>query len=78
VLKQSNCAVPDYILALPKPSRMKKRMLKKKPVERKAVGIVAGRGIGKGDAVKRKQMIDASKRRKARETEEWSGVQSES
>jgi len=64
VLKQSGSSVPDWILALPKPSKMKRRALKKKPVERKSVGVIAGRGIGKGESVKKREMKEASKRRK--------------
>lgn len=52
------------MLKLPKPSKMKRRTLKRKPVERKDIGIVAGRSVGKGDAIRRRDMIAASKRRK--------------
>lgn len=33
-------------------------------MERKSVGVVAGRGVGKGDAIRKKEMVQASKRRK--------------
>lgn len=52
------------MLALPKPSKLKRKQLKKAPVERKSVGVVAGRGVGKGEAVKRREMVQGSKRRK--------------
>ncbi|KAB5594133.1 hypothetical protein CTheo_2470 [Ceratobasidium theobromae] len=64
VLKTSNNPVPEWMLKLPKPSKMKRRTLKRKPVERKDIGIVAGRSVGKGDAIRRRDMIAASKRRK--------------
>ena len=62
----SGWPVPSWMLSLPKPSKLKRRQLKKAPVERKSVGIVAGRGVGKGDAVRKREMIQASKRRKLR------------
>ncbi|QRV86041.1 DEAD/DEAH box helicase [Ceratobasidium sp. AG-Ba] len=64
VLKASNNPVPEWMLKLPKPSKLKRRALKRKPVERKDVGVVAGRAVGKGDAIRRREMIAASKRRK--------------
>ncbi|KAL5635919.1 hypothetical protein ACGC1H_004651 [Rhizoctonia solani] len=64
VLKASNNPVPEWMLKLPKPSKMKRRALKHKPVVRKDVGVVAGRAIGKSDAIRRREMIAASKRRK--------------
>lgn len=64
VLKASNNPVPEWMLKLQKPSKMKRRALKRKPVERKDVGVVAGRAVGKGDAIRRRDMIAASKRRK--------------
>lgn len=66
VISASGQPVPAWILALPKPSKLKRRQLKKAPVERKSVGVVAGRGVGKGDAVKRREMVEGSKRRKVR------------
>ncbi|KAG9122573.1 RNA-dependent ATPase rok1 [Ceratobasidium sp. 392] len=64
VLKSSNNPVPEWMLKLPKPSKLKRRALKRKPVERKDVGVVAGRAIGKGDAIRRREMIAASKKRR--------------
>ncbi|QRW00077.1 DEAD/DEAH box helicase [Ceratobasidium sp. AG-Ba] len=74
VLKASNNPVPEWMLKLPKPSKLKRRALKRKPVERKDVGVVAGRAVGKGDAIRRREMIAASKRRKqhAKEAEQES------
>jgi ATP-dependent RNA helicase DDX52/ROK1 len=56
------------MLKLPKPSKVKRRALKRKPVARKDVGVVAGRMVGKGDAIRRREMIAASKRRKTGES----------
>ncbi|KAG8748637.1 RNA-dependent ATPase rok1 [Ceratobasidium sp. 414] len=67
VLKASGNPVPEWMLKLPKPSKLKKRALRRKPVERKDVGVVAGRVVGKGDAIRRREMIAASKRRKLTE-----------
>jgi ATP-dependent RNA helicase DDX52/ROK1 len=53
------------MLSLPKPSKMKRKALKKSPVERKSVANVAGRGIGRGQAIRTKEMKEGSKRRKA-------------
>ncbi|KAF8312696.1 P-loop containing nucleoside triphosphate hydrolase protein [Clavulina sp. PMI_390] len=64
VITTSGQTVPPWILSLPKPSKLKRRQLRKAPVERKSVGVVAGRGIGKGDAVRRRDMVMASKKRK--------------
>ncbi|CAE6344328.1 unnamed protein product [Rhizoctonia solani] len=68
VLKASNNPVPEWMLKLPKPSKVKRRALKRKPVARKDVGVVAGRMVGKGDAIRRREMIAASKRRKTGES----------
>lgn len=69
VLQQSNNPVPAWMLSLPKPSKMKRKALKKSPVERKSVANVAGRGIGRGQAIRIKEMKEGSKRRKAAEVE---------
>ncbi|KAG8921593.1 RNA-dependent ATPase rok1 [Tulasnella sp. 418] len=75
--------IPEWMLKLPKPSKMKKRQLLKKPVERKSVGVVAGRNVGKKEAIRKRQMIEASKRRKAQvkggeavndNGESWTGI----
>ena len=63
----SGWPVPSWMLSLPKPSKLKRRQLKKAPVDRKSIGIVAGRGVGKGEAVRKREMIQASKRRKLRD-----------
>jgi ATP-dependent RNA helicase DDX52/ROK1 len=68
----SGWPVPLWMLSLPKPSKLKRRKLKKSPVERKSIGIVAGRSVGKGEAVRKHEMIQASKKRKLRDQVERS------
>ncbi|WVR08356.1 ATP-dependent RNA helicase ROK1 [Kwoniella sp. DSM 27419] len=65
VLKSSGCPVPDYMLDMRKPSKNEKRQLAKAPVKRKAVGG-GGRDLEKERGKKRKEMIEASKKRKLR------------
>jgi len=67
VLKASGQQVPQYMLDLPKPSKLKKRELKRRPIERKDISRVAGAGVGRNLANKRREMIQASKRRKVEE-----------
>ncbi|KZT57906.1 P-loop containing nucleoside triphosphate hydrolase protein [Calocera cornea HHB12733] len=64
VLKASGQEVPQYMLDLPKPSKLKKRELKRRPIERKDISRAAGAGMGRNLAIKRRDMIRASKRRK--------------
>ncbi|KAJ3480162.1 hypothetical protein NLI96_g8549 [Meripilus lineatus] len=66
VILQSGSSVPDWITKLPKPSKMKRRAMGK--VKRADVVTNAHR-IGKGDAVKKREMIAGSKRRKEKATE---------
>lgn len=63
MLRASGCAVPEYMLQMPKASKNLKRKLAKAPVKRKAVGG-GGRDLIKEAGKKKKQMIEASKRRK--------------
>ncbi|KAF8349825.1 P-loop containing nucleoside triphosphate hydrolase protein [Amanita rubescens] len=65
VLSQSGSSVPDWILKLPKPSRMKKKAMGK--VSRPEM-VNAARKIGQRDALKKRDMINASKRLKERST----------
>lgn len=62
VLRASGCPVPEYMLALKKPSKNMKRKLAKAPVERKAVGG-GGRDVAHENAKRKRQMIEGSKRR---------------
>jgi len=61
VLVQSGSSVPDWILKLPKPSKMKqKRMGKIKRPEM----INPARKIGRNDSIRKRDMVAGSKRRK--------------
>jgi len=62
VLLQSGSTVPEWILKLPKPSKMKRREMGK--VKRGEAVTKAGR-IGRNQAIKKNQMVAGSKRRKA-------------
>ncbi|KAM5530191.1 hypothetical protein V8D89_016143 [Ganoderma adspersum] len=64
VLLQSGSTVPEWILKLPKPSKMKRREMGK---IKRAEAVNNARRIGRSDAIKKREMIAGSKRR--RETE---------
>ncbi|KAF8559411.1 P-loop containing nucleoside triphosphate hydrolase protein [Imleria badia] len=64
VLLQSGSTVPDWILKLPKPSKLKKKQMGK---IKRAETVNAARKIGRNDAIKKRDMIAGSKRRKAKE-----------
>ncbi|PIL30882.1 transporter [Ganoderma sinense ZZ0214-1] len=64
VLLQSGSTVPEWILKLPKPSKMKRREMGK---IKRAEAVNNARRIGRGDAIKRREMIAGSKRRKEKE-----------
>ncbi|KAH7929372.1 P-loop containing nucleoside triphosphate hydrolase protein [Leucogyrophana mollusca] len=64
VLLQSGSTVPDWIVKLPKPSKMKKKQMGK---IKRAETVNAARKIGRNDAIKKRDMIAGSKRRKAKE-----------
>ncbi|KAI0735604.1 P-loop containing nucleoside triphosphate hydrolase protein [Earliella scabrosa] len=63
VLLQSGSAVPEWILKLPKPSKMKRREMGK---VKRADAVNNARRVGRGDAIKKRDMIAGSKRRKAK------------
>ncbi|OCF40182.1 ATP-dependent RNA helicase ROK1 [Kwoniella heveanensis CBS 569] len=63
VLRSSGCPVPEYMLDMRPPTKNQKRQLAKAPVKRKSVGG-GGRDIGREKGKKKKEMIEASKRRK--------------
>ncbi|KAG2109598.1 P-loop containing nucleoside triphosphate hydrolase protein [Suillus discolor] len=67
VLLQSGSSVPEWILKLPKPSKMKRRQMGK--VKRENT-VNAARKIGRNDAIKKRDMIAGSKRRKEKELRE--------
>ncbi|KAK7029654.1 RNA-dependent ATPase rok1 [Paramarasmius palmivorus] len=70
VLLQSGSSVPDWILKLPKPSKMKRREMGK--IARSEM-VNPARKIGKKDALKKKEMIAGSKRRKTKEKGQTTG-----
>lgn len=73
VILQSGSSVPEWILKLPKPSKMKRREMGK--VKRAGTVNNANR-IGKSDAIKKRDMIAGSKRRKEKGEKPRSGTRS--
>ncbi|KAJ7480144.1 P-loop containing nucleoside triphosphate hydrolase protein [Mycena galericulata] len=65
VLLQSGSTVPEWIIKLPKPSKLKRRQMGK--VKRAEI-VNPARKIGRSDAIKKRDMIAGSKRRTVRET----------
>ncbi|KAJ7275529.1 P-loop containing nucleoside triphosphate hydrolase protein [Mycena haematopus] len=65
VLLQSGSTVPEWILKLPKPSKLKRRQMGK--VKRAEI-VNPARKIGRNDAIKKRDMIAGSKRRATRDT----------
>ncbi|CAG8588738.1 12577_t:CDS:10 [Acaulospora morrowiae] len=64
VMKDSGCEVPDWMLKLKNPTKESKHQLRKKPIKRKTIDTRSYYDIKK---IKRKrEIIEASKRRKAR------------
>ncbi|KAK1226960.1 RNA-dependent ATPase rok1 [Marasmius sp. AFHP31] len=63
VLLQSGSPVPDWILKLPKPSKMKRREMGKAA---RSDMVNPARKIGRNDALKKREMIAGSKRRQAK------------
>ncbi|KZT67658.1 P-loop containing nucleoside triphosphate hydrolase protein [Daedalea quercina L-15889] len=61
VLLQSGSSVPEWILKLPKPSKMKRRQMGK---VKRAEAVNNASRVGRNDAIKKKEMIAGSKRRK--------------
>ncbi|KAJ6501555.1 P-loop containing nucleoside triphosphate hydrolase protein [Mycena vitilis] len=65
VLLQSGSTVPEWILKLPKPSKLKRRQMGK--VKRAEI-VNPARKIGRSDAIKMRDMVAGSKRRIVRDT----------
>ncbi|OCH92695.1 P-loop containing nucleoside triphosphate hydrolase protein [Obba rivulosa] len=61
VLLQSGSPVPEWILKLPKPSKMKRREMGK---VKRAETVTPASRVGRQDAIKKRDMIAGSKRRK--------------
>ncbi|KAH6916780.1 P-loop containing nucleoside triphosphate hydrolase protein [Coprinopsis sp. MPI-PUGE-AT-0042] len=66
VILQSGSQVPEWILKLPKPSKMKRRLMGK--VKRPDT-VNNARKVGRREAIKKRDMVAGTKRRKAKETE---------
>ncbi|KAJ3724251.1 P-loop containing nucleoside triphosphate hydrolase protein [Lentinula guzmanii] len=64
VILQSGQSVPEWITKLPKPSKMKRKQMGK---TKRPEMVNAARKIGRNDAIKKREMIAGSKRRKAKE-----------
>lgn len=75
VMKQSGCDVQDWMLNMGKATQNEKKALKRKPVERSGISSVAG--LVRQKRKNRREMIDASKRRKLEGSEEDSDNASE-
>ncbi|ETW87691.1 hypothetical protein HETIRDRAFT_306455 [Heterobasidion irregulare TC 32-1] len=71
VLLQSGSTVPQWILKLPKPSKLKRRQMGK---VKRAEAVNPARKIGRNEAIKKRDMIAGSKRRKEKVTVEKSDV----
>jgi len=63
VLLQSGSTVPQWILKLPKPSKMRRKLMGK--VNRPSL-VNPARNVGRLDAIKKRDMIAGSKRRKTK------------
>ncbi|KAN0063864.1 RNA-dependent ATPase rok1 [Thecaphora frezii] len=68
VMRQSGCDVPQWLVELPNPTKSIKKKIKQQAPKRKDVQKAAGTSVqGKRLVKQRKQMVEASKRRKMRE-----------
>ncbi|KAI0090032.1 P-loop containing nucleoside triphosphate hydrolase protein [Irpex rosettiformis] len=61
VILQSGSTVPEWVVKLPKPSKMKRRQMGK---VKRADAVNSARRVGRADAIKKRDMIAGSKRRK--------------
>lgn len=64
VMRQSGCEVPKWMLELKSPNQKQKKSLKRKAPERQDILTVAGSSQGRKEANRRREMIQASKKRK--------------
>lgn len=60
VLAQSGSTVPDWILKLPKPSKLKRKQMGK---VKRAENVTPASRVGRAEAIKKRDMIAGSKRR---------------
>ena len=64
VMRQSGCEVPPWMLQLKSASQKQKKSLKRKAPERQDIKVVAGSTFGRKEANKRRDMVQASKKRR--------------
>lgn len=64
VMRQSGCDVPKWMLELKSPNQKQKKSLKRKAPERQNILTIAGSSQGRKEANRRRDMIQASKKRK--------------
>jgi ATP-dependent RNA helicase DDX52/ROK1 len=64
VMRQSGCDVPQWMLDLKSANQKQKKSLKRKAPERQDIKVVAGSTFGRKEANKRREMVEASKKRK--------------
>jgi len=64
VLLQSGSPVPEWVVKLPKPSKMRRRQMGR---VKRPDAVNKARSIGRNQALKKRDMIAGSKRRKAKE-----------
>jgi ATP-dependent RNA helicase DDX52/ROK1 len=63
-MRQSGCAIPEWMLQLKNPSKKAKKSLRRKPVERQDVSVAAGSNAKRKGSKKRKETAEASKKGK--------------
>ncbi|KAJ3388778.1 RNA-dependent ATPase rok1 [Lobulomyces angularis] len=61
VMRQSGCEVPEWMLKLPKPSKMLKSQLRRNPLERKQIKTISSYDEKKNK--KKRDIVEASKRK---------------
>ncbi|KAF9535747.1 P-loop containing nucleoside triphosphate hydrolase protein [Crepidotus variabilis] len=74
VILQSGFSVPDWILKLPKPSKMKRKQMGK---TKRPDSVNPARKVGRRDAIKKRDMILGSKRRTVNTTNSYAGINSD-
>ncbi|UZJ51932.1 hypothetical protein CBS101457_001252 [Exobasidium rhododendri] len=64
VMRQSGCEVPEWMAKMKTANHKQKKSLKRKAPERQDIKVVAGSTFGRKEANKRRDMIQASKKRR--------------
>ncbi|PWY96999.1 putative ROK1-ATP-dependent RNA helicase [Testicularia cyperi] len=69
VMRQSGCDVPEWMVKLKNPTKRDRKSLKSHAPDRKSIqSAAASSSIGRRQAIKKKDMVAASKRRKLQES----------